>query len=320
VDRPHAAGARQLSGLGDAVGLEDLLGRCRFPPPGTAVTCGVSGGPDSTALAALAVAAGCQVTAVHVDHALRPGSAAEGEVVRATAARLGAAFRSCTVVVAPGPNVEARARRARRAALGADALLGHTADDQAETMLLHLLRGAGLDGLAGIRPDDRHPLLDLRRAETHALCDQLALEVVRDPSNDDLTLRRNRVRHEVLPLLCSVAERDVVPLFARLAGHAREAIDHLDGEAVSIDPTDAAGLASAPPVLARLAVRAWLRPCSDEAHPPDAASVDRVLAVARRDQVATEVTGGWRVARSQGRLRLEPPVGSGRGASSVSTT
>lgn len=276
------------------------------------MACGVSGGPDSTALVALAVAAGCAVTAVHVDHALRAGSAGEAEVVRATAERLGVGFRSCTVAVEPGPNLEARARRARHAALGPDALMGHTADDQAETVLLHLLRGAGLDGVAGIRPDARHPLLEVRRAETHALCEELALEVVRDPSNDDPAHRRNRVRHEVLPLLESVAERDVVPLLARLAGHAREAVDHLDGEAVAIDPTDAHSLATAPPVLARLAVRAWLRPCSTEAHPPDAASVDRVLAVARHERMATEVTGGWRVTRSRGRLRLESPARSVR--------
>jgi tRNA(Ile)-lysidine synthase len=298
----------------EADGLLALLARCRFPPAGSAVSCAVSGGPDSTALLALAVAAGCRTTAVHVDHELRSGSAAEAAVVETSARRLGAEFRSVTAPVPPGPNLEARARSIRHRALPPDALLGHTADDQAETVLLHLIRGSGLDGLAGIRADDRHPLLGLRRAETHALCSALALEVVHDPSNDDPAHRRNRVRHEVLPLLDSVAERDVVPVIARLADHAREAVDHLRTDAEQIDPTDAGSLVAAPPVLARLAVRAWLRGCSPEGHPPDAASVDRVLAVARQERIATEVVGGWRVARTKGRLRLERPV-RGRGAS-----
>src|SRR5690606_30551129 len=141
-----------------------------FPPPGTPVTCAVSGGPDSSALLVLAVAAGCRATAVHVDHGLRPGSAAEAEVVAALADRLGAGFRSVAVDVADGPNLEARCREARLAALPPDACFGHTADDQAETILVNLMRGAALEGLAGMRPGPRHPLLALRRAETHALC------------------------------------------------------------------------------------------------------------------------------------------------------
>ena len=92
----------------------DLLVRCTFPPSGTTLVCGVSGGPDSLALLVLATAAGCAVTAVHVDHGLRPGSAGEAEVVAAAAARFGAAFRAVRVDVADGPNLEARAREARR--------------------------------------------------------------------------------------------------------------------------------------------------------------------------------------------------------------
>ena len=85
-----------------------LLARCTFPEPGTPLVCGVSGGADSLALLVLAVAAGCAVTAVHVDHGLRPGSAAEADVVRAAAERYGAGFRSVAVGVVPGPNLEAR--------------------------------------------------------------------------------------------------------------------------------------------------------------------------------------------------------------------
>src|SRR5205823_5327540 len=142
---------------------------------GTPVTCGVSGGADSLSLLVLAVAAGCPVTAVHVDHGMRPGSANEAAVVADAATRFGAEFRSERVQVDPGSNLEARARAARSAVLPADCLLGHTADDQAETVLLNLLRGAGVEGLAGIRADVRHPILGLRRHETHDLCARLGL-------------------------------------------------------------------------------------------------------------------------------------------------
>jgi tRNA(Ile)-lysidine synthase len=293
--------------------LAALAARCTFPPPGTAVTCAVSGGADSLALLALAVEAGCAVTAVHVDHGLRPGSAAEAGVVRDAAAHFGAAFRAETVAVAPGPNLEARARAARYAVLPAGVLTGHTADDQAETVLLNLARGAGLDGLAGMAPKGR-PLLALRRHETRALCAALGLDPVADPSNDDPGLRRNRVRHELLPLLAAVADRDVVPVIARQAALARADAAALDELAARLDPADARTLAAAPPALARRAVRRWLRaggPGGLEHHPPPAATVERVLAVARGEAVACELPGGWRVARTAGRLRLEPPPAAG---------
>ena len=94
--------------------------------------------------------------------------------------------------------LEARAREARYDALPRDVLTGHTADDQAETVLLNLLRGAGTAGLAGIRRD-RRPLLDLRRAETAALCAELGLSPVVDPTNASPAWRRNRVRRELRP-------------------------------------------------------------------------------------------------------------------------
>ncbi|MEY2437510.1 MAG: tRNA(Ile)-lysidine synthase [Acidimicrobiaceae bacterium] len=286
--------------------IGELLSRCRFPAAGTVVSCAVSGGADSMALLVLATEAGCTVTACHVDHGLREGSAREADVVRAAAERFGASFSALRVEVAPGPNLEARARAARYRALPAGALTGHTADDQAETVLLNLLRGAGLDGLAGIHADGRRPLLGLRRAETHALCAELGLEPVADPSNEDRAHRRNRVRHELVPLLDAVAERDVAALLARQAALLADDAAALDELALGLDPADAAALTAAPVAVARRAVRAWLRAGSDdECHPPDAAAVERVLAVARGDAVATEV-GGRRVARSHGRLRLEP--------------
>jgi tRNA(Ile)-lysidine synthase len=285
-------------------GADELLGRCHFPPPGTPLVCAVSGGPDSLALLVLACAAGASVTAVHVDHGLRPGSDAEAGIVAAAARRFGAAFRAETVVVEDGPNLEARARAARRAAVGPGAATGHTMDDQAETVLLNLLRGAGLDGLAGMRPGPLHPLLGLRRAETTALCDAVGLDPVRDASNDDRRFRRNRVRHDLLPLCCAVAGRDVVPVLARQAGLLGAEGDLLDELAAAIDPTNGAALAAAPSPLARRATRRWLR--RDGPHPPDLAAVERVLGVARGEARATDVAPGVRVRRSQGRLSVGP--------------
>jgi tRNA(Ile)-lysidine synthase len=292
--------------------LRRLLDRCTFPPAGTTVTCGVSGGADSAALLVLAVRAGCDVTAVHVDHGLRPGSATEAEHVAGVAARLGARFEARTAPIAPGPNLEARARDARHRALGPHALLGHTADDQAETVLLAMLRGAGLAGLAGMGPA-QHPILGLRRADTVALCAALDLAVVDDPSNRSPAHRRNRVRHELLPLLDQIAERDVAALLARRAELLRDDAALLDALAESLDPTDARALTRAPLPLARRAVRRWLAP-SLGGYPPDAAAVERVLAVARGKSVACEVAGttpgGVRVARTRGRLRVTPAVPS----------
>jgi tRNA(Ile)-lysidine synthase len=285
---------------------EGLLGRCTFPPPGTPVRCGVSGGADSSALLVLAVAAGCEVTAVHVDHRLRPGGEAESAAVRALADRFGAAFEAHVAPVDPGPNLEARARAARWAVLGPDCLVGHTADDQAETLLLALLRGAGPAGLAGADPRLR-PMLGLRRHEVRALCRALGIDVVEDPSNADPSFRRNRVRHELLPLLDDIAGRDVAAVLARTAALHAEVAVHLDAAAASIDPTVASELAAVDRPVAAHAVRRWWREATGSAHPPSADAVARVLAVAAGEAVGCELPGGWRVARTAGRLRLEAP-------------
>lgn len=307
---PIVRGARGLNQDPAAARFaESLLARCSFPAPGTRVNCAVSGGPDSLCLLILAASAGCEVTAIHVDHGLRPRSGDEADVVRRVADRFGAGFRSVQAPVEAGPNLEARARAARYAALPAEVLTGHTADDQAETVLLNLLRGAALDGLAGMAPQ-RRPLRGVRRGETRTLCAAFAIEPVDDPSNRDPAFRRNRVRSELIPLLSDIGQRDVVPMLARQADLVREEITFLDEEACRLDPHDAAALAAAPVVLARRAVRAWLRqggPGRSEQHPPDSATVARVLDVVRGDAVACDVGGGWRVARRHNRLRLEPP-------------
>lgn len=287
-----------------AISSAELLVRCEFPPAGARVACAVSGGADSLALLVLATTAGCDVTAIHVDHGLRVGSPDEADVVRAAAGRFGARFESRTVVVPTGPNLEARARAARYDALPDEVLTGHTADDQTETILLNLVRGAGLDGLRGM-PAEHRPLIRLRRSETHALCAALGLSPVVDASNADRSRRRNRIRHELLPMLDDIACRDVVPVMSRQADLLADDAALLNALSAGIDPTDAAALSAAPRPLARRAVRAWIRRGSDaEHHPPDAATVDRVLAVARGDVRSTEIGGGRRVSRARGTLTI----------------
>ncbi len=304
-------------GAAPSVVRAELLARVPFAGCGAVapVVVGCSGGADSTALLALAAAAGLDPTAVHVDHGIREGSAAEAERVAAVAARLGSRFVSVAVDVGAGPNLEARARDARLDALGtvraelhaSVVLLGHTADDQAETVVLNLLRGAASTGLAGMaarRDAFARPLLGWRRAETRALCAELGLPVFDDPMNDDLAFRRVAVRREVLPLLDRVAGRDLVPVLARQAELLREESEFLDALAASRWPgpegrTRADELCALPPVLARRALRCWLG-----SPPPSAAEVARVLAVADGTARAAELAGGRVVRRTRGALVL----------------
>jgi tRNA(Ile)-lysidine synthase len=283
--------------------IDELLARCTFPAAGREVIAAVSGGPDSLALLALACQADLVVTAVHVDHQLRPGSAGEAAVVEAAAERFGARFRAERVEVGDGPDLEQRARLARRRVLGPDVMTGHTADDQAETMLINLLRGTGVAGLAAMSPGHRHPILGLRRSETHALCAELGLEPVTDPSNDDPRFVRNRVRGELLPLMADISDRDPVPLLTRSANRARELHRAIAGLAVDVDPTDTRAVARLPAAVAAEALRMWL--VDELGHPPSAAELERVMAVVRHDAVACELSGSRRVCRTDGVLRVE---------------
>ncbi len=299
----------------EAVNLHDALDRLVGLDDVVApVVVACSGGPDSLALLVLARESGLQPTAVHVDHGARDGSDSEAAVVATHAARLGVGFRGEQVQVPLGPSFEARARHERylaleraRLAIGATAVLvGHTADDQAETVLLNVLRGsaaAGLGAMAARRDHLVRPMLEIRREETEAICARLGLDPVRDPSNDDLTMRRNWIRHDVLPVLSEGAGRDLVPVLARQATILREESEYLDALARAAWPSNgdrpARTLSSMPPVLARRAVRLWLGP-----PPPSLDEVERVLSVARADVRATEVAGGRRVWRSAGRLHV----------------
>jgi tRNA(Ile)-lysidine synthase len=290
--------------LGDFAGLSAPL----------VVAC--SGGPDSVALLALAAEAGLEPIAVHVDHRARPGSAAEAGVVAGFAERLGTGFTAEAVTVPPGPNFEARAREARyealeraRERLGATAVLvGHSRDDQAETVLLNVLRGAGVPGLAGMparRDRIVRPLLEVARAELASVCARLGLSPIVDPMNADPAHRRVWLRREVIPALEAGAGRDLREVLARQAAVARADSDLLDslagellaGAAAEQGGLEAAVMAAAPEALARRAVRLWLG-----APPPPAAHVDAVLAVVRGERRAVELPGGVEVSRAGGRL------------------
>jgi len=297
-----------LAGVTDrVVGLDDVT---------APVVVGCSGGPDSLTLLAVAVDRRLDPIAVHVDHGLREGSGAESATVARAAQELGARVDLRKIEVAPGGNLEARAREARYEALhhaadehGArDVLVGHTADDQAETVLLALLRGSGSAGLAGMalrRGRIVRPLLEVRRADTEASCIALGLDPVRDPTNEDPSYRRAWIRHVGLPLLSTAASRDLVPVLARQANVLREESEYLDSLARAAWPPDpddpaAACLAQLPGPLGRRAVRCWLGP-----PPPSFDEVERVLAVARGEARATQLTGGRCVRRTRGRLVVE---------------
>ncbi len=275
-----------------------LAARSNFPLE-TQLHCAVSGGADSLALLLLACRTEMPVTAWHVDHSLRHDSSREADFVAEIASELGTEFESRTVRVEHGANLEARARAARYGVLPAEVLTGHTADDQAETVLINLLRGSGTAGLAGMRRE-RRPLLRLRRQETAALCDELGLVPLRDPMNNDDRFQRVRVRHELIELLGDIAKRDVVEVLVRQADVMRDDDDLLEELAAMIDVEDAKALTTAPVALARRAVRQWLA----NPLPPDAATVERVLAVAHGDATACEIGNGREVRRSHQRLGI----------------
>ena len=278
----------------------ELLSRCTFPAPGTSVWCAVSGGPDSMALLLLAHAHGLNVNAIHVVHGLRSDSANDVNVIRPITDELNIPLQVHTIALEDGPNVEARARDARYALMPEHVMTGHTADDQAETFLINLLRGAASQGLGAMRPGFTRPLLSLRRNETHALCAAAGIVAVDDHTNTDPRFLRNRVRAELLPLMADISRRDPTPLLARTADVLRADNDLLDDMARSIDPTDAVALAGAPAPLARRAIRLWLA----NPYPPDLATIERVLSVARGDTLACDIGENREIRRSKQRLSL----------------
>jgi len=259
--------------------------RALLPERGT-VLVALSGGPDSLALAAAvafeAPRAGLAAGAVIVDHGLQAGSDAVAARAAEQAAALGLApVRVERVPVGADGGPEAAARDARYAALervaraesAAAVLLGHTLDDQAETVLLGLARGSGAASLQGMAPIAglwRRPLLGIRRATTAQACADAGIEPWHDPHNDDPAYARVRVRSSVLPLLETELGPGVAEALARTAEHLREDNAALDAfaEEVAEDLADHAeagltlpvpALAANPPALRQRLVRLAVR-------------------------------------------------------------
>jgi tRNA(Ile)-lysidine synthase len=210
---------------------------------GERVLVSVSGGADSVALLvgllSLAEEWRLDLHVLHVDHQLRTDSARDAAFVGALGRRLGVPVAVERVHVAAGGSIEAAARLARHAALEATAVrlgaqriaLGHTADDQAETVLMRLFEGAGVRGLAAIPPVRGRiirPLIEVRRREVEQALRGAGVEWIEDPTNQDPKFLRNRIRHEVLPFLAATYDADVVPGLVHAAALAREATDALD--------------------------------------------------------------------------------------------
>jgi tRNA(Ile)-lysidine synthase len=306
--------ARRVATLSAWLERAPVLGE--LAASGARVVVGCSGGADSLALLSLVAAAGVPAIAVHVDHGLRAGSDADFAVVAAVGAELGVPARAAVVTVEPGPNLEARAREQRYRALeavrseaGASAVLvGHTADDQAETVLLNLLRGSATAGLAAMPVRQGtllRPILGLRRRDTLEICARLGLAPLEDPMNAETRYRRVWLRREVLPALEAGANRDLRGLLARQAEIMREESDLLDSLAARAlaaagDPPAVAALAALEPALARRALRLWLG-----GSPPSLATIDALLGVVAGDRRALELAGGRRVVRRRGHLEID---------------
>jgi tRNA(Ile)-lysidine synthase len=295
-----------------------------------------SGGADSLALAAAlafeAPRAGVPAGAVTVDHGLQPGSADRAARTAALLGNLGLDPVSVVRVdVGARGGPEAAARTARYAALaaaaapdGARVALGHTLDDQAETVLLGLGRGSGPRSVAGMveqREDGGahwwRPLLGLRRETTRAACAAQELPVWDDPWNDDPAYTRVRLRTEVLPLLEEVLGGGVAPALARTAAQLREDLDTLDDLAAAeadrllADGTlPAAELAALPAALRRRVLRAWLRAAGvPDLQAVHLAAVDALI-TRWRGQGRVDLPGGAGAVRASGRLLVQPPTTS----------
>lgn len=327
----------------EVAALRVAVRRALVPYSGRTVLVACSGGPDSLALAAAVafVAARCGVTAglITVDHRLQAGSAEQARRVADWASAVG--FDPVEVVavsVGRSGGPEAAARSARYTALteaahrhGADAvLLGHTRDDQAETVLLALARGAGPAGLSGM-PATRElsgvvllrPLLAVSREQTRAACAVLGLGSWTDPHNVDPAYARARVRSDVLPVLVAALGPAVVANLARTAALVaadNAALDALAVAALEQARTDTSGLSVAvlagqPAAVRSRVLHRWAR----ELGAPGGALAHRhvealdALVTAWRGQQAVHLPGGIEVSRRAGVLAAAGADPSGGG-------
>ena len=292
---------------------------------GDTVLVACSGGADSLALAAAAAfvgsRAGLRVGAVVVDHRLQADSAVVAERAAEQCRGLGLApVEVAPVEVGRAGGPEGAARAARRAALVAAAqrhnavavLVGHTLDDQAESVLLGLARGSGARSLAGMRTVDglwRRPLLGVRRAVTRQACDEQGLHAWDDPHNSSADFARVRVRQRALPVLEDELGPGVAEALARTAGLLdadADLLDELAAKAMTVDCEELAGLHPAlrGRVLRALAVEAGV--------PAGALTARHVLALEAlvcdwHGQGPVALPGGRSGVRSCGTLSVVEP-------------
>jgi tRNA(Ile)-lysidine synthase len=322
--------------------VDRALREAGVPPRGGTLVVGLSGGKDSVALtdalACLRRRRGFRLVAAHLDHGLRPGSADDVGFCAAMCERLDVPFRSGRADVRARSarekgGLEQAARRERYSYLrrvrdeekAAAIAIAHTRDDQAETLLLRLLRGAGATGLSGMRPrvgDLVRPLLAVSREEVLAYLRERGLEWREDPSNADTAHRRNRARHELIPYLeerfnpgIKAALARTALLLADEAAHLRAEADSLlaaiareDGEGLSIGR---AALAGAPLAVARAAIRQALARAGGLAH-VGALHVERVLQLARAKAPSGRrlpLPGGREARFTRDTVRLERRAG-----------
>lgn len=304
---------------------------------------GCSGGPDSTALALLARAAGIDMVIAHVIHdgvpaprgSMQPSSddpqsehnrdgtcgvdgTDSGRVaVRRLARRLGVPMIETVVYVPPGASWESQARTVRRAALCRLAAgsrchrvaLAHHLDDQAETVMDRLLRGSGVSGVAAMAPVDGiwiRPLLGVRRATLASICDEAGVSVWNDPTNLEGINVRSWLRTEALPSMSRWLGRDVAVPLARFAQIARQENELLDGLARQLvdEATCERGLRVAPLRAAPDALAQRALRIWLGYPRPDQRAVMRMMTVVAGERVATEVSGYGRFARSGGVVSL----------------
>lgn len=304
----------------------------------TTVRVGCSGGADSMALLAATChlarrEPGLDVQAVVVDHRIQPGSDEVARQVAERARALGARAVVEAVSVDGRGGLEAAARDARLAALtrpGLPVLLGHTLDDQAETVLLGLARGSGaasVQGMAARRGLLLRPLLGVRRQVTRRACEQWGIEVWEDPMNDSTDLARVRVR-QALPLLADALGEHLPLALARTATLLRQdnrlldeladdaLADALDGGPAGAPrgTLDCAVLAALDPALRSRVVRCWL--VDGGVEQPGMEHVTAVLALVEHwhGQRGVDLPGGVRARRLAGRLLLVVPDGRGHRA------
>jgi tRNA(Ile)-lysidine synthase len=297
--------------------------------PGTRVMVACSGGADSLAL----LAGTCfearkpshTVIGVTVDHGLQPGSADRALAVVEQMRALGAEAHSVAVHVGTTGGPEAAARAARYAALDEQAdelaadtiLLGHTRDDQAETVLLGLARGSGARSLSGMAPRQgryRRPLLDLTREDTRAACAAEGLTPWEDPHNDDPGFTRVRVRRDVLPVLERELGPGVAEALARTARLLRDDADALDDLAAGAlarstaddGSLDADLLRHEPAAIRRRALRRTALAAGCPGTDLFAVHVDALdaLVTSWRGQVGVDLPGGLRATRQGGRISI----------------